>query len=138
LFAFAHDSQFDFAEEVPGEIFPEKPESLVPDPLNWQEIISPEEKAKVFRVIYDHANANYEKIKTWKAVYGVMFYSCFEKYPYEKEKMTFAIDMINDSLNWRYDCEECLLYDPGQGKQWIDSPKTPSSMSRSLFILGTS
>ncbi|MDR1384287.1 MAG: hypothetical protein LBJ67_10680 [Planctomycetaceae bacterium] len=125
-----------FADEVPNGIFPEKPKTLVPEHLDWQEITSLEEKAKVFRVIYDHANANYEKIKTWEAVYGVTFYSCFGKYPYEKEngKMTFAIDMINDSLNWRYDCDECLLYDPSQGKQWIDSPKTAAISGLQLIF----
>ncbi|MDR1958711.1 MAG: hypothetical protein LBQ54_06665 [Planctomycetaceae bacterium] len=119
-----------FAGEVQDDGFPEKPETLVPDHLNWQEMTLPEEKAKIFSIISNNAEANYQKIKTWEASYKMGFHCCYKRSPYKKEKgvIVFAIDMINDNLNWFYHCEECFLYTPERPNLWIweSSPETAS------------
>ena len=81
----------------------------------WQEIVSADEKAKVFNLIYESCQSNLNKIVSWEAQYELGTFSnptqktssqrVSEVYKdMTKGIVDFAINFPEDRLNWKYTC----------------------------------
>lgn len=101
-------------------LLPSRIVSIMPPDDKWTEITDLESKADILDLIYHNAQANYERIKTWKAKYKINEHSYwpeaqkankdFSIATKSENLVTFSLDAQNNKLNWRFVTNEYWEY----------------------------
>jgi hypothetical protein len=145
LFAFCVAAHFSFlnimnAEESGNGTLPPSLISKMPAADRWTEITDIGEKADIFSLIYNSAQANYEKIKTWEAEYKFHLWSDYTGYMRtitflsEEEKLkqavtksentlVFFLDIPKEMLNWKFVADKYFRYDESRSTWIEEDPK---------------
>ncbi len=100
---------------------PERPTIDSPGDQQWKKIDSPAEKAKVFDLLFKSGSSNYQRIRAWEASYKVSTDGGDLPQSARREgTVHFAVDLVQDSLNWRYKAEKEEFFD-GEKQSWVPS-----------------